>query len=119
MPLVISQKSGAVTYVKSEEVLAELLGHSHFDGEDWAVGDRLIFEDGTEARIKQEPGELFHTWSDPQNSNLDDVKNAVNCPAIKSWAGLFEVIQSRTNHSGCLSVLLALAFVFGLFAGAR
>jgi hypothetical protein len=54
MPLVIN-KSGAVYNVRNEAVLGEVLGHSNFDGEDWAIGDRIIFEDGTEARFIRVP----------------------------------------------------------------
>jgi len=51
--------SGAVRSIRGEEVLAEILGHGNFDGEDWAIGDRIIFSDGTESRIEHEPGGQF------------------------------------------------------------
>jgi hypothetical protein len=52
MPLVIPQ-TGPVQYVPTDEILGEILGHDNFDGETWAVGDRLIFEAGTESRINR------------------------------------------------------------------
>ena len=96
MPLVILQ-SGPVQYVRSEEVLAEILGHDNFDGEGWAIGDRLIFEDGTEARIKQEPGEPFHTWEDPTTpASFEEVKRTVGVPSAGNWAELFAVWRTGT-----------------------
>ncbi|QDU91754.1 hypothetical protein Pla175_51850 [Pirellulimonas nuda] len=92
MPLVIP-KSGAVQYVRSEEVLGEILGHSNFDGEDWAIGDRLIFEDGTESRIKQEPGEQFHVWDVPTPADFDEVKLAVGVADASDWSALFKKIS--------------------------
>lgn len=89
MPLVIPE-SGAVKYVRSEEVLGEILGHSHFDGEDWAIGDRLIFEDGTEARIKQEPGEQFHVWDEPTHADFDEVKRLAGVTDASNWAEFFK-----------------------------
>lgn len=88
MPLVITQ-SGAVYLVSTEEVLAELLGHSKFDGEPWAVGDRLIFEDGTESRIRAEPGERFHTWGEPTGADLDEVRRAAGVSDARDWEALF------------------------------
>ena len=92
MPLVIPM-SGAVQYVRSEEVLAEILGHSNFDGEDWAIGDRIIFEDGTESRIKQEPGEQFYVWDDPTPAKLEDVRQAVCVTDASDWAALFATFE--------------------------
>jgi hypothetical protein len=60
MPLVISAKSQSVHYVRSEEILGEILGHSDFDGQKWAIGDVVVFEDGTGAHIEQY--REAHTW---------------------------------------------------------
>jgi len=100
MPLVIP-KSGPVQYVRSEEVLAEILGHDDFDGEGWAIGDRLIFEDGTESRIKQEPGERFHTWDDPMTPpDFEDVKRAAGVPSAGNWAELFATFKGKGGAAG-------------------
>jgi hypothetical protein len=88
MPLVVS-KAKLVHYVKNEQTLAEFLGHDNFDGMPWAIGDRLIFEDGTESRIRQEPGELFHTWDDPTPADFADVKRSLNVPDARNWQELF------------------------------
>lgn len=71
MPLVISQHAKQTSYVASEEDLSQILGHSNFDGENWAVGDLIVFEDGTGAPIAQE--ENFHVWPDPVPIELSDV----------------------------------------------
>jgi hypothetical protein len=84
MPLIIS-KAGDVQYVKYAETLAEILEHGNFDGEDWAIGDRIIFENGTESRIQQEPGERFHVWDEPTTANLEEVKRAVKVPDAANW----------------------------------
>lgn len=88
MPLVIS-KARLVQYVENEEALAGLLGHSNFDGMDWAIGDRLIFENGTESQISREPGNLFHTWEDPTPADLKDLMRALNVSDVRSWQELF------------------------------
>jgi hypothetical protein len=119
MPLVIP-KSGAVQYVRSEEVLGEILGHSNFDGEDWAIGDRLIFEDGTEARIKQEAGEQFHVWDDPTAADFEEVKRAVGVPNSANWAELFARFEEQSKRSGCFSsaaIFVAACAVAALLAG--
>ncbi|MCA9054773.1 MAG: hypothetical protein KDA75_13115 [Planctomycetaceae bacterium] len=59
MPFVIP-RSRTLQCIPSEEVLEEISGHGDFDGEDWAYGDRIFFEDGTESRIKPAPGGQFH-----------------------------------------------------------
>lgn len=105
MPLVI-RSSGAAQYVRSEEVLAEILGHSNFDGEDWSVGDRLIFEDGTEARIRQQPGEQFYTWSSRTPADFEEVKQSVHLPNVGAWPALFACVGPRSSHKGCLSSIL-------------
>jgi hypothetical protein len=102
MPLVIP-KSGAIQYVQHEDVLAEILGHSNFDGENWAIGDRLIFEDGTEARIKLVPGDQGHTWDDPILAHFDEVKRAAGLPNATNWAELFSTFEEQSKRSGCFS----------------
>src|SRR5688572_7442195 len=102
MPLVIP-KSGAVQYVRSEEVLGEILGHSNFDGEDWAIDDRLIFEDVTESRIKGVPGELFFDWDDPKAADFDEVKRAVGVGDVTDWKQLFSTFENQSKGSGCLT----------------
>src|SRR5687767_14001094 len=102
MPLVIP-KSGAVQYVRSEAVLGEILGHSNFDGEDWAIGDRLIFEDGTESRIKQEPGEQFHVWDDPTPADFEEVKRTIGVLGAANWAEVFATFEEQSKRGGCLS----------------
>lgn len=102
MPLVIP-KSGAVQYVPSEDVLAEILGHSTFDGEDWAIGDRLIFEDGTESRITQKPGEQFHVWDDLAPADLEEVRRALGVVEALDWSELFNKFEVQPKRSGCAS----------------
>jgi hypothetical protein len=120
MPLVIP-KSGAVQYIRSEEVLGEILGHSNFDGEDWAIGDRLIFEDGTESRIKQEPGEQFHVWGDSTPADFEEVKRAVGVADASDWSALFKKFEEQSKRSGCASsaviLLVAVCMVAARMAG--
>lgn len=90
MPLVISRKSRSVHYIKSEEALAEALGEADFAGKPWAVGDRLVFEDGTESFIVLVPDGTFYTWGNPmKRADLDEVRQAVGRPTAESWEGLF------------------------------
>ena len=100
MPLVISNKAKRTFYVNSEETLGEILGHSNFDGEDWAVGDAIIFEDGTRSAIQKH--EQFHIWSDPKPAKLDEVLSLIRgCGdprvtpdnEIDSWARLFQKLS--------------------------
>jgi hypothetical protein len=102
MPLVIL-KSGGVQYVRSEDVLGEILGHSNFDGLDWAIGDRIIFEDGTESRIKQESGEQFHVWDDPKPADFEEVRRTVGVADASDWAELFKRFEEQSKPSGCAS----------------
>ena len=92
MPLVISQ-TGDVQFVPNDEILGEILGHSDFDGEPWAAGDRIIFEDGTESTIVREPGEDFHVWSNPVPADLASVKVAVKVERAGSWRDLFSYFE--------------------------
>lgn len=112
MPLVIS-KSGAVQHVPSEESLAEILGHSNFDGEDWAIGDRIIFEDGTQSRIKQEPGEQFHVWDDPTAADFEEVKQATGASSATDWPELFRTVEISGLQQGLRRVFRALPWQVG------
>jgi hypothetical protein len=95
VPLVITRKSRSVHYVRSEETLAEILSHSDFDGRRWAVGDRLIFEDGTESIIVFIPDGSFHAWGNPvKRADLDEVRRAVGRPDAESWEQLFAAFKS-------------------------
>jgi hypothetical protein len=102
-------------------VLGEILGHSNFDGEDWAMGDRIIFEDGTEARIKQEAGEQFHVWDDPTPADFEEVKRAVDVTDASSWAELFTRFEEQSKRSGCASsaakLVVAVCAVAAIMAG--
>jgi hypothetical protein len=106
MPLVIT-KSGDVHYVKYRETLVEILEHSNFDGEEWAIGDRLIFEDGTESHITQEPGELSYCWKKPTTiADFDEVRGLVSLPNARDWKELFSAFEAESSRSGCLATLL-------------
>jgi hypothetical protein len=112
MPIIIS-KAGAVQYVKDEETLAEVLGHTDFDGADCAIGDRLVFENGTQSHIKQEPGELFHTWDEPMPVDFDEVKRAVGATTAGSWKELFDGFDNRqASRSGCLAAVIVVLLLF-------
>jgi hypothetical protein len=90
VPLVITRKSKSVHYVRSEDVLAEILSHSDFDGRPWSVGDRLIFEDGTESIIVFIPDGSVHAWGNPvKRADLDEVRRAAGRPDAESWEQLF------------------------------
>jgi hypothetical protein len=110
MPLVIP-KSGSIRYVRHEAVLAEILEHVNFDGEDWAVGDRLIFEDGTESRIAQDPRSPAYTWDDRAPTDFDEVKRAAGFPDALDWKELFAKFDQQSKRSGCLlsaAILMAM-----------
>jgi hypothetical protein len=100
MPLVISRKAKRTFYVESEEMLGEILGHDNFDREDWAVGDSIVFEDGTGATLVKH--QKFHVWSEPKPIELRDVVASirslgdVRLPAegtIESYSKLFEILS--------------------------
>lgn len=99
MPLVIP-KAGPVVYVRSEEILAEILGHDNFDGEPWAPGDRIIFEDGTESRIERVAGDQFFEWPDPVPADLAEVRDAAGAAAVKDWEELFAHYTARPRYKG-------------------
>ena len=108
MPLVIAS-NGEVSYVSSEEALAEILGHSNFDGEPWAIGDRLIFEEGTESRIQQVPGDVFYDWPDPVAADLEEVKRAVGATRPQSWQELFSQFATAPKATGCAAAVIIFA----------
>jgi len=95
VPLVISRKSRSVHYVKSDEALGEILGETDFAGKPWAVGDRLIFEDGTESIIVLVPDGGFHAWGNPMKpADLAEVRATVGRPTAESWEQLFDSFKS-------------------------
>ena len=106
-------KSGAVHYVPGEEALGEILGHSNFDGYDWAIGDRLIFEEGTESRIKQEPGEQFYVWDDPTPADFEEVKRATGAPHASAWPHLFRIAEVNELQNGLRRTIRALPKIIG------
>jgi len=131
MPLVISYKSRSVQSIPSEEVLAEILGHSNFDGEDWAVGDILVFEDGTQSHIELDPGGQFYVWASPRPADFLTVRNEIdqvlyNEPwrprTLTNWPELFAAVKkyqdSRTQTTtagrivGCAIVLVLFFIAF-------
>lgn len=73
MPLVISGKAKKTFYLPNEECLCETLGHSDFDGQDWAVGDRIVWEDGTSALVERYQSEEFFGWSEPAPAALPEI----------------------------------------------
>lgn len=125
MPLVISQETHRKSIVQSEEVLAEILGHRDFDGEDWACGDLILFEDGTEAHIVSDATGQFHVWSEPQSSDLCRAIAAINrgnpgqpltANDFPDWHALFTHLrrEKMIRARGCASLLLWTTVV-GLF----
>ena len=58
MPALISHKAKRKCFLLNHDVLTDTLGHSDFDGEDWAIGDLIVFEDGTIAQVEP-PSSLF------------------------------------------------------------
>lgn len=108
MPLVIP-KGGPVVYVRTQEILSELLGHVNFDGEPWAIGDRLIFEDGTESRIEQVPGEQFYDWPDAVPADFEEVKRAAGFANAENWQGLFRHFETQGKGSGCAAIVVLFA----------
>lgn len=81
-----------------------------------ARGDRLIFEDGTEARIKQEPGEKFHVWDNPTPADFEEVKRAVGLLSASDWAELFSLFEEQPKRSGCFSISAILVAVCAVAA---
>jgi hypothetical protein len=103
MPLVISRKAKQVFLIRNEEWLGEILGHSDFDGEDWTIGDEIVFEDGMTAEIVKLPGEKFHDWSEPMPGNLSVLLariESLSAPkglliaSVEDWKQLFDKARS-------------------------
>ncbi|HWA88180.1 MAG TPA: hypothetical protein VG710_18270 [Opitutus sp.] len=103
MPLVISKSAGRVFAVRNEEWLGEILGHSDFDGAKWAVGDAIVFEEGSIAEIQKLPGQRFYTWSEPRPVTVLEVANQImsisrKAPrldgVISDWTQLFAAARS-------------------------
>lgn len=112
MPLIVL-KNGQVHYVQDREVLSEILGHTNFDGEDWSIGDRLIFEDGTESQIMQEPGDPGYCWKRPETlADFEEVRRLVGSPEVTDWAQLFAAFEAQSNRSGCLPALFVFVWAF-------
>ena len=127
MPLVISHKAKCRYYISSEERLAEILGHSDFEGEYWGIGDTIVFEDGTEAKVEQAKGEVSHAWSERSPSDLKRVVDQINVyhpvrplrhSQIDKWEALFSKLAKENDVSsrGCMPLLLILA-VLGMVIG--
>jgi hypothetical protein len=86
---------------------------SNFDGEDWAIGDRLIFEDGTESLIKQEPGEQFHVWDDPTPADFEEVKRVIGVSSATGWPDLFRIAEIDQSRRQLRQTVRALPWKFG------
>lgn len=107
--------------------MAEILGHTNFDGEDWAIGDTLIFEDGTTATIRLEDNDEFHVWTDNVPLDLSDAINQIieyrttaseALSETDNWESLFEYFQEHPNSQpgdpgykphGCMNSIAFLA----------
>ena len=101
MPLVISRKKGKVHYVRSEEALAEILLEGSLSDHDWAIGDRLVFEDGTESVILRSPDGTGHIWGNPvRPADLADVRQAVGRPDPQTWQELFATYKGGPGTIG-------------------
>jgi hypothetical protein len=101
VPLVISRKKAFVHFVRSEEALAEILLEGSLSDHDWAIGDRLVFEDGTESVILRNPDGTGHIWGNPvKPANLADVGQAVGRPDPQSWQELFASFKGSPGTIG-------------------
>ena len=101
MPALISHKAKKVFFLRNHDVLADTLGHSDFDGEDWAIGDLVVFEDGTVAEVGAFPGG-GHGYSEPTTGDLRHVVEQITSygdsrlgatATIQSWEELFERLR--------------------------
>ncbi len=101
MPALISHKAKRVFFLLNHDALADTLGHSDFDGEDWAIGDLIVFEEGTVAQVEplsggghgyseQSPGDLreivmqMKSYGDPRLAAASD---------IAGWEDLFKMLR--------------------------
>jgi hypothetical protein len=126
MPLVISNKAKRVFAIRNEEVLGEILGHRDFDGEDWAIGDVIVFEDGDCALIELSDDGQFHVWSARTAGDLSAVlaklasmPGVQSLSGIRTWKELFDGIrelQSRVKPTLKWRSLVV-ALVVSLFLG--
>lgn len=139
MPIVVSHNSKSVEYFASEQALFELLGHSNFDGADWAVGDLVIFEDGSESTIRLSPDcsddERFYDCDDGVAGDFDKVLAVINKyrkdkefagAEIRNWPSLFKYFEDQHTHAkaqidkfntGCMIVLgIIILYLIYLFS---
>ena len=115
MPALISHKAKKVFFLRNHDVLADTLGHSDFDGEDWVIGDLIVFEDGTIARVEAF-AEGGHGYSEPSPGDLRQVVAQMKSYGdprlaaagdVASWQQLFEVLrQPLPRQKGWLQRLL-------------
>ena len=98
MPALISHKAKKVFFLRNHDVLADILGHSNFDGEDWAVGDLVVFENGTVAYVEAFP-EGGHGYSEPANGELRSIVEEIRsygdsrlevASEVQTWEQLFQ-----------------------------
>ena len=126
MPIVLSSKGKNAQYVNSDDDLALILGHSNFDGEDWSIGDAIVFEDSTTATIICDVSKSFYVWTDQESVTVDEViqkierltgAKAVDGNLPKDVSSIIETYR-RPNSAGCFSVFLSVALIvwMGLFA---
>jgi hypothetical protein len=47
------------------------------EGRDWAIGDLIVFEDGTSAILARFPGQQFYTWGEPAPMDVRAAVSAV------------------------------------------
>lgn len=73
MPLVIASRAKQSFFVRDEECLGEILGHSDFDGYPFAAGDQIVFENGTTAQIENVPGDQFHIWPEGSPTTMNAI----------------------------------------------
>jgi len=129
MPLVISKNAKEKSFIISAENLAEILGHSNFNGENWSIGDLIVFEDQTSAIIERhEDG--FHIWTEPKAIDLKIVTQEISkfdsefSKDIQTWEQLFSTKNyakpfQRTMftelYAGVFVLVIALVGVGTLF----
>jgi hypothetical protein len=82
-----------------------------------AIGDRIIFENGTESRIKQEPGEQYYVWNEPVTADFEETKRAVGVPSAANWVELFATFEEQSKQDVC--ALVAAMFVAACVAAMR
>lgn len=106
MPILISHKAKRVFFLLNYDVLADTLGHSDFDGEDWAIGDLIVFEDGTIALVEAFAGG-GHGYSEPTQGELREVVAQIKSYGdqrlgavgdVQSWQELFDMLRQPLPH---------------------